>query len=56
MMLTRSFQALVALSTLVAPAFAAFGLTTSGTKWTVDTNAGLVFTGESCLYQLTSSY
>lgn len=37
---------LVSIAILAVPAFAAFGITASGTKWTVDTNAGLVFTGE----------
>lgn len=45
MLLQKSFKALTALAAFVSPAFAAFGVTVSGTKWTVDTNAGLTFTG-----------
>ena len=36
---------LVVLAALVAPTFAAFGLTESGNSWIVDTDGGLVFTG-----------
>jgi rhamnogalacturonan endolyase len=45
-MLAKPFYSLLALGGLVSSALADFGLTTSGTTWTVDTNAGLVFSGE----------
>lgn len=48
MLLNKSLKALLPLVALVTPTFAAFGLTESGNSWTVDTNAGLVFTGELC--------
>lgn len=48
MLFNKSLKSLLPLVALVTPTFAAFGLTESGNSWTVDTNAGLVFTGELC--------
>ena len=45
MLLNKALRALLPIVALVTPTFAAFGITTSGSSWTVDTNAGLVFTG-----------
>ena len=46
MLLNKTLKALLPLVALVTPSLAAFGLTESGNSWTVDTNAGLVFTGK----------
>jgi hypothetical protein len=46
LMLAKSFYTILALGGLVSSALADFRLTTSGTTWTVDTNAGLIFSGE----------
>ena len=47
MLFDQPFKVLFLLVALtVTPTFAAFGLSESGNSWTVDTNAGLVFTGE----------
>ncbi|KAI0756084.1 polysaccharide lyase family 4 protein [Daedaleopsis nitida] len=54
MLLTKSLQAVLSLAVLVTPAFAAFGLTTSGSSWTVDTDGGLVFTVNSANADITS--
>ncbi|KAI0801488.1 polysaccharide lyase family 4 protein [Fomes fomentarius] len=54
MLLNKSLKALLPLVALVTPTFAAFGLTESGNSWTVDTNAGLVFTVDKTNADITS--
>ncbi|KAI0714553.1 polysaccharide lyase family 4 protein [Earliella scabrosa] len=54
MLLNKTLKALLPLVALVTPSLAAFGLTESGNSWTVDTNAGLVFTVERTSGDITS--
>ncbi|RPD69393.1 polysaccharide lyase family 4 protein [Lentinus tigrinus ALCF2SS1-7] len=54
MLLNKAFRALLPIVALAAPAFAAFGITTSGSSWTVDTAGGLVFTINSSNGDITS--
>jgi hypothetical protein len=42
----KSFTRLVALVALAVPHVAGFGLTVSGSSWTIDTEAGLIFTSK----------
>ncbi|KAI0730943.1 polysaccharide lyase family 4 protein [Earliella scabrosa] len=55
MLFDQAFKVLFLLVALtVTPTFAAFGLSESGNSWTVDTNAGLVFTVDKTNADITS--